>query len=164
MLLSAVLQKATGRSLPDFAREALFEPLGVKDFYWTSLKASGELAGHAGLRLRPRDMAKIGQLLLNEGVWNGRRIVSKEWLDESVRPLYPVTWNADRYGFQWWVGKSRVGERTFPWIAAWGLGGQRVFVVPESNLVVAINAGFYQHDIISIPVGILNLVLASVRD
>ena len=89
MLLSAVLQKATGRSLPDFAREALFEPLGVKDFYWTSLKASGELAGHAGLRLRPRDMAKIGQLLLNEGVWNGRRIVSKEWLDESGTAALP---------------------------------------------------------------------------
>lgn len=84
--------------------------------------------------------------------------------DESVQPLYPVTWNSNRYGFQWWVGKSRVGERTFSWIAGWGLGGQRVFVVPESHLVVAVNAGLYEHDILSIPVGILNDVLAAVRD
>jgi CubicO group peptidase (beta-lactamase class C family) len=164
MLLAGVLHKVTGKPLSDFAREVLFEPLGITDYYWTSLWASGELAAGAGLRLRPRDMAKIGQLLLNQGVWNGRRIVSKEWLDASAQPLYEGFY-ATRYGFHWWVGQSRAGGRTFSWIAAWGRGGQRLFVVPEADLVVAINAGLYDGGSPYVPLGIFEqFVLGAIRD
>jgi CubicO group peptidase (beta-lactamase class C family) len=164
MLLSAVLQKVTGKELPDFAREALFEPLGITDFYWTTVAPSGEAAAGAGLRLRPRDMAKVGQLLLNRGVWNGRRVVSTDWLDASVQQLYRG-WLGNGYGLHWWIGQSRVGERDFSWIAGWGYGGQRVFVVPEADVVVAINAGLYEADDPFVPLSILEeFVLAAVRD
>jgi CubicO group peptidase (beta-lactamase class C family) len=166
MLLGAVLQKSTGKSLPDLAKEALFDPLGIVDFDWTRVAPSGEPAAGGGLRLRPRDMAKIGQLLLNKGMWHGRRIVSEKWIEASIQPLYKASWNSYHYGYQWWVGESKIGEKTFQWIAAWGLGGQRIFIVPASDLVVAINAGLYASDTQDgVAINILdNFVLAALRD
>lgn len=163
MLLAAILQKTTGKPLTDFAREALFDPLGITDFQWTRMAPSGEIAAAAGLRLRPRDMAKIGQLLLDDGVWKGSRIVSKAWLQDSVRPRF-LGWESNRYGFFWWSGQTKVGEKKFSWVAGWGYGGQRVFIVPEAGVVVAMNAGLYANDDIAVPVRILQLVLAAVRD
>ena len=78
MLLAAVLQKVTGKRLTDFAKEALFDPLGIKEFEWITVEPSDEPAAGGGLRLRPRDMAKIGQLVLNKGEWNGQSVVSAE--------------------------------------------------------------------------------------
>lgn len=145
MLLAAILRKVTGLPLAEFAREALFDPLGIKEFDWTSVKPSGEPAAGGGLRLLPRDMAKIGQLILNRGEWNGVHVVSSNWIDESTVPRYPA-WGSRYYGYQWWVGESAVGTQTHPWVAAWGLGGQRIFIVRDLNLVVAITAGMYASD------------------
>lgn len=144
-LLAGVLQAATGRPLADFAREALFDPLGITDFEWVTMPASGEAAAASGLRLRPRDMAKIGQLVLDRGVWNGRRIISEAWLEESTGAR-AEGWFPYRYGYQWWVGESKIGERTVAWIAGWGLGGQRIYIVPADELVVVITAGLYASD------------------
>ena len=83
-------------------------------------------------------MAKIGQLLLNGGTWDGRRIVSAEWLQESVLPR-----RSSSYGYQWWLGLSVVGEQVIERSEAKGLGGQRIFVVPSLNLVVVTTAGRY---------------------
>jgi len=164
MLLGAVLQKVTGKSLTEFAKDALFDPLGITSFYWTRVSPSGEPSAGAGLRLRPRDMAKIGQLLINKGVWNGHRVVSQEWIDQSTQPRYPVTWNSNRYGFHWWVGSSNAGKRTVQWVAGWGFGGQRVFVIPDLELVVAINAGLYESGAQSIvPLSILGMVLDAIQ-
>jgi CubicO group peptidase (beta-lactamase class C family) len=144
-LLAGVLQRKTGKSLTEFANKALFEPLGITKFEWTKMPANGEAAAASGLRLRPRDMAKIGQLVLNKGSWNGRRIVSEQWINDSTQPLY-ATWTGMHYGYQWWSGKSQVDGKTYSWIAARGLGGQRIFIVPRYNLVVAITAGLYNDD------------------
>ena len=84
-LLAGIVERATGRSFTDFAREALFEPLGITDYEWVVMP-NGVIAAASGLRLRPRDMAKIGQLVLNGGEWGGRQIMSAEWLQESMRP------------------------------------------------------------------------------
>jgi len=145
MLLSAVLQQTTGKSLFEFAKEALFAPLGITNVSWTNLDASGEPAAHGGLRLRPRDMAKIGQLMLNRGKWNGRQIVPEKWIDDSTQPLNDAS-SSYHYGYQWWVGDSKIGERYVNWIAGWGLGGQRIYVVPEYDLVVVITSGMYSQD------------------
>lgn len=166
MLLAAVLQKVTGKSLVDFAKEALFDPLGITDFSWAKMDASGEAAAASGLRLRPRDLAKIGQLLLNDGGWNGRQIISKDWIAASVRPRLDPRWSAMRYGYQWWVGSSNIGKGTFDWIVALGLGGQRLFVIPEFDLIVVINAGLYEDDLQHwFTLRILeNFVLAALQD
>jgi CubicO group peptidase (beta-lactamase class C family) len=142
MLLAAVLQKVTGKRWTDFAKEALFDPLGIKEFEWITVEPSDEPAAGGGLRLRPRDMAKIGQLVLNKGEWNGRSVVSAGWIEGSLEPRHEAGGGLS-YGYQWWLGASDIGGKSYDWIAAWGLGGQRIFIVPELNLVVAITAGMY---------------------
>ncbi len=145
-LLAGILQRASGKFLADLAKEALFDPLGIKDFEWMKMPANGEAAGYSGLRLRPRDMAKIGQLVLDKGMWNGRRIVSQGWIEESTRTHVTgvdAKFNSIGYGYQWWTDHEKVGGRDISWISAQGFGGQRIYVVPAYDLVVAITAGLY---------------------
>jgi CubicO group peptidase (beta-lactamase class C family) len=159
-LLAGVLQRTTGKPLVEFAREALFGPLQITEFEWISMMASGEVAAASGLRLRPRDMAKIGELVLEKGMWHGRRIVSEAWIKESTQA------QTHHYGYHWWAGEMDVGERHIAWVAALGLGGQRIFIVPTYKLVVVITAGLYaDENERQIVYGILyNYVLAAIRE
>ena len=102
-LVSAIIHKATGRPLDEFAREALFEPLGITDVEWIRVKGDTDAGG--GLRLRPRDMAKIGQLVLAGGRWNDRQIVSKAWIETSTASKIKAT-DDQFYGYLWWLGRS----------------------------------------------------------
>jgi CubicO group peptidase (beta-lactamase class C family) len=135
-LVSAVVRKATGRPLDEFARAMLFEPLGITNAGWSRVKGDTDAGG--GLRLRPRDMAKIGQLVLAGGRWNGRQIVSKDWIEASTTWKLKAT-DEQSYGYLWWGGGSK-----FPWIGALGRGGQYIRIVPSLDLVVAVTAGYYQ--------------------
>jgi len=152
-LLAGVLERKTGQPLAEFASEALFAPLGITEFEWVKMPANGEADAAGGLRLRPRDMAKLGELVLENGVWNGLRIVSEEWIKESTKARVDAG-DTNRYGYQWWSGESnfgRSGESKFglndahntSWVAGWGLGGQRIYVVRDYDLVVVITAGLY---------------------
>ncbi|WP_245444232.1 serine hydrolase domain-containing protein [Bradyrhizobium sp. Y36] len=140
-LVSAIIRKAVGKPLDEFAREVLFEPLGITRFEWTRVKGDTNAGG--GLRLRPRDMVKIGQLVLAGGRWNDRQIVSKAWIDASTRPRLEAT-GPYFYGYLWWLGRSLHGGREIHWDAALGRGGQSIRIVPELDLVVAVTAGYYQ--------------------
>src|ERR1700688_4839242 len=84
-LLGAVLRKATGKPVDELARTLLFGPLGITDVEWYPYPG-GNVSAAAGLRLRPRDLAKIGQLILQRGAWNGAQIVSAGWIDASTTP------------------------------------------------------------------------------
>jgi CubicO group peptidase (beta-lactamase class C family) len=141
MLLSAIVRRATGRPLDEFAREALFEPLGIGRTEWRRIK--GETDAGGGLRLRPRDMAKIGQLVLAGGRWNGRQVVSQAWIDASMTPRLEAT-SGYFYGYLWWLGRSLIQGRELHWAAALGRGGQSIRIVPELDLAVAVTAGYYQ--------------------
>ncbi|WP_246668602.1 serine hydrolase domain-containing protein [Bradyrhizobium sp. UNPF46] len=140
-LVSAIIRKAVGKPLDEFAREVLFEPLGITRYEWTRVKGDTDAGG--GLRLRPRDMVKIGQLVLAGGRWNDRQIVSQAWIDASTRPRLEAT-GPYFYGYLWWLGRSLHGGREIHWDAALGRGGQSIRVVPELDLVVAVTAGYYQ--------------------
>jgi CubicO group peptidase (beta-lactamase class C family) len=140
-LMSAIVRKAVGRPLDEFAREALFTPLGITDFEWIRVKGDTDAGG--GLRLRPRDMAKIGQLVLAGGRWNDRQIVSKAWIDASMTPRLEAT-GPYFYGYLWWLGRSLHDGREVHWTAALGRGGQSIRIVPELDLVVVVTAGYYQ--------------------
>jgi CubicO group peptidase (beta-lactamase class C family) len=140
-LVSAIMRKATGRPLDEFAREQLFAPMGIAEFEWTRVKGDSDAGG--GLRLRPRDMAKIGQLVLAGGRWNDRQIVSKALIDASTTPRLEAT-GPYFYGYLWWLGRSLVKEREVHWVAALGRGGQSIRIVPELDLVVVATAGYYQ--------------------
>jgi len=140
-LVSAVVRKATGRTLDEFAHATLFEPLGITGEQWIRFKGDSDAGG--GLRLRPRDMAKIGQLVLAGGRWNDRQIVSKAWIETSTALRLKAT-DGRSYGYLWWLGRSRPNGREVRWIGALGRGGQSIRVVPELDLVVVVTAGYYQ--------------------
>jgi CubicO group peptidase (beta-lactamase class C family) len=140
-LVSAIIHKATGRPLDEFARATLFEPLGITAVEWNRIR--GETDAGGGLRLRPRDMAKIGQLVLAGGRWNGRQIVSAGWIDASTTRKIEATEGLS-YGYLWWLGRSLLNGREVHWAGALGRGGQSIRVVPELDLVVVVTAGYYQ--------------------
>ncbi|MDA9477077.1 penicillin-binding protein [Bradyrhizobium sp. CCBAU 65884] len=140
-LVSAIIRKATGRPLDEFARENLFEPLGITGTAWGRYRGDTDAGG--GLRLRPRDMAKIGQLVLAGGRWNDRQIVSKAWIEASTAEKIKAT-DDQSYGYLWWRGQARLNDRKVAWVGALGRGGQSIRIVPELDLVVAVTAGYYQ--------------------
>jgi CubicO group peptidase (beta-lactamase class C family) len=145
-LLGNMLERVSGKPLEAFAREVLFEPLGITDLEWKNYPMNGKIAPAVGLRARPRDAAKIGQLMLNRGAWGGRQIVSPEWIEQSVRPRYQAIGYFSGiffYGQQWWLGRSLAQEKEVKWIAATGSGGQRIFIVPDRDLVVMTTSGLY---------------------
>ena len=137
-LLGIILAKASGRLLDQVAKSALFDPLGITD--WQPGTAA------AGLQLRPRDLAKIGQLVLDHGDWHGRRMVSAAWIKEMTAPQVPPgslsgAAGAYSYGYLWWLGRSATQDSDIDWVAGFGWGGQRLYVVPSQDLVVAVIAG-----------------------
>jgi len=143
MLLSAILQEATGMSLAEFARQTLFAPLGISQYRWTSYP-DGHTNTDGGLSLRPRDMAKIGQLMLNKGQWHGVQVVSPEWVAESTQ-AHTTIMPGQRYGYQWWRENQPIYlESVDPYFAA-GYGGQLISVYPDQNMVVVVTSDTANH-------------------
>ena len=128
-LLVKVLANATHTDLVAFAEENLFEPLGITNYFWTRNKDNTPYGGF-GLWLTPRDMAKTGQMLLNNGIWKDRRIISAAWLEEAT--ARKTTINGFDYGYYFWIKPN--------YFFTWGARGQYIFVVPEKDLVVVITS------------------------
>lgn len=139
-LLGEVLARRSGKPLERFAEEALFEPMAIARYEWR--RQDGKVTPFGGLRLVPRDLVRLGRLLLDGGRFDGRQVVPAEWIEESFAPRISAT-AGRRYGYQWWLGRSEAGGRWHDWVAAWGNGGQRLFLVPALDLVVVITAGQY---------------------
>jgi CubicO group peptidase (beta-lactamase class C family) len=126
-LLSAIVTQATDTSTSDFARAHLFEPMGITEFNWPT-DPQGIDWGHGFLVLSPHDMAKLGYLYLQDGVWDGERLVPSEWIDAATSPGV-----VDYYGYQWWVEPDGY--------CAIGWGGQVTCVYPDDELIVAMTGG-----------------------
>jgi CubicO group peptidase (beta-lactamase class C family) len=143
-LLGMILQKLAGEDLGRLARDNLFAPLGISHFSWG--------AASLGLTITPRDLAKIGQLVLNRGAWHGRQIVSARWIDEMTGRHVPLgrafpALPADSYGYLWWRGSIPTDDRKIGWVGGVGYGGQRLFVVPSLDMVVVVTAGVYTRQV-----------------
>ncbi len=137
-VLAKLIAKGTGMSLRDYADEKLFKPLGIAEFYWVRGR-DGEYVAASGLRLRPRDLTKIGQLVLDGGRWDGQQIVPADWLQQSFQIRAKV--DELNYGYHWWLGpQTAEGVR---WVAGFGNGGQRLYIVPKLDLLVVVMAGNY---------------------
>lgn len=155
-ILSGILAKATGQTVFDFAKENLFDPLGItveknitfhskeeQMAFYKATDVSGWVAGPTGvntagwgLTLSPMDMAKIGQLFLNGGIWNGNRIVSEKWVSDSTSEQSRWKQRNLPYGYLWWLNDQDNGY------AAMGDGGNIIYVNPDKNMVVAITSLF----------------------
>lgn len=142
-LIGALIARGTGKSLPDFAREALFAPLGIQQFEWNS-GPDGVASAASGLRLRPRDLLCIGTMVLNHGELDGTRIVSQAWIDASLRPA-TETGDGLHYGRLWFLGDAPTPALPDEpnWAAGFGNGGQRLWLMPDAGLAVVIYSGHY---------------------
>jgi len=155
-LLAAVLCKVSGKTIDAYASDVLFEPLGITDVEWIRHR-DGTPSASGGLHMRVPDLAKIGQLAVDGGRWNGAQRIPAAWIEQSLTPQIGMDDRLFFYGFHWWLGRSLIGGREIAWAAGIGLGGQRLFVVPSLALVVVITAGHYTDAMQSwLPMTILN--------
>lgn len=138
LMLAEILERQARAPLATLARDWLFEPLGIGSFEWRT-GLFGRTLSFSGLRLTPRDLATVGELMLARGRHAGRSIVPADWIDTIRRPRYRG-WDRHRYAAQWWHSRE---EDAPAWLGGWGNGGQRLLVVPERELVVAVTAGRY---------------------
>jgi len=142
-LLSAILQKAAGMPLTEYAEAYLFNPLGIKYYTWYS-DAKGIVIGGFGLSLKAEDMLKIGKLMLQEGTWNGHKVVSKDWVMESTIPRFHTYNKIGSYGYHWWILTNENHQQTqLPAYFAMGYGGQYIIVAPKNQLIVTFTSDLY---------------------
>jgi len=150
-LVGKLIAKGAGVPIDVYAKNRLFTPLGIKEFEWVS-GADGVPSVASGLRLNIHDLARIGHLVLDQGVWRGNQIIPADWLDVSFTPHAKLR-DGLRYGLFWWLGP----EGTPPyWVAGFGNGGQRLMISPANKLIVVVFAGNYnQADAWKLPVKII---------
>lgn len=132
VLLGAILEEATGRNLVSFAREVLFDPIGIGTVYWEQT-SGGHYQTGGGLHMTPRDMARLGYLMLHNGRWDGQRILSADWVARSTTSYYQA-YGPIGYGYQWWILPEGQGYR------ADGLYQQHIYVLPKADMVVVSTA------------------------
>lgn len=148
ILLSGILRNTTGMSAEQYAKENLFNYLGITDYRWGT-GPNGITNTGWGLFLKPRDMAKFGLLYLHNGVWNGNQVINAGWIDSSISAQIYVSGDYN-YGYQWWrlpitnltINTATYVPASFNSIAfCWGYGGQFIFVIPDFKMVVVSTAG-----------------------
>jgi CubicO group peptidase (beta-lactamase class C family) len=140
-LLGGAILKQTGMTLEEIADEKLFGPMGITDYFWEK-NADGHNWAAQALYMRPRDMGKIGLLILNQGKWKSQQLVSEEWIEQSTSIQSEFT--DPGYGFYWWIYEPdypRLPEISA--ISAEGSGGQFIFVVPEKDLIIVMTSEPY---------------------
>ncbi len=147
VMLGRIVHEATGQRIDAWAEEHLFEPIGIDEYYWKTTPA-GEVDSEGGLYLTSHDLARVGYLMLRQGEWDGRQVVSADWVRASTSAVVPdVNPANDRpdtgYGYQWWVPVHEDGETRI--FAANGYGGQFLHVVPEHDLISVFN-GWTLHE------------------
>lgn len=142
-----VVAKATARSMADFARTSLFRPLGIRRWQWAA-DAAGYTKGQGNLSLTARDFATIGEMVRGEGLYRGRRIVSAGWIRDALAPKVSISDSdpyAEGYGYFWYSKVQQIDGRPVPVSFASGNGGNKIYVVPSRNMVVAITSSAYGH-------------------
>jgi CubicO group peptidase (beta-lactamase class C family) len=136
-LLSGMIAHAAGLPTIDYARSRLFSRLGIDDVYWP-VDPMGINHGWGDLQLRPLDMARIGLLMLRGGRWDDDQILPAEWIEDSLTPRSAANQN-DEYGLGWWLSRDVASL-----YEANGRGGQRIIVLPDSDLVVVMTGGGFE--------------------
>ncbi len=156
-LLAYIFQKETGQDIEKYGAKYLFAPLGMDSFWKRTPLGLADTEG--GLFLRTTDLAKIGYLYLHDGMWDGKQIVSKDWVKQSLTPFIEAE-EGFKYGYKWWL-LPRTDRQGHIWMAR-GFGGQRLMVFPEEDLI----AVFTGWEILKDPAGdreLVNRILPALR-
>jgi CubicO group peptidase (beta-lactamase class C family) len=145
MLVGAIIEEASGKKLSDFAKENLFTPLGIREFYWYTAP-NGRTGPMGNLYISAVDFAKLGQLIINKGLWQGKTIISPAWINEISVKRFDISKDdpfANAYGYFWYTATKEVNGKKYDCIYASGNGGNLLFVVPGENLVVSLLSSAY---------------------
>lgn len=134
-LLSVIISIASEMSTKEFAEKYFFDPMSIRIGGWDK-DPQGNYMGGNNMSLKPKDLLKIGQLMLDKGVYNGEQIVSKNWIEKSFGTYTYSNYNPYGYGYQWWNQKIG-GHQTY---FAWGNGGQYIFIIPQIEAVIVITS------------------------
>lgn len=153
--LGRVVAEASGAPIAEFAAQHLFGPLGIRAVAWQRFDGGRQTDAGGHLHMRPRAMAKIGQLVLQRGVWDGDDIVSGAWIDTSTAVHTRFAADDRPYGYLWWRAQARLGERSVDVIFADGNGGQYIFVVPALDLVAVFTGHSYNSPAAARPFALL---------
>jgi CubicO group peptidase (beta-lactamase class C family) len=152
ILLGGIVKNTSGRYIDEFSGKYLFAPLGISDYHWDKFP-DGNIQTDGGLHLRPRDMAKIGYMILKNGKWRDRQIVSRKWVAESTKKHIDAL--GIGYGYQWWLGKTTINNQTIEVLFASGHGGQKIFILPQLDLVAVFTSRVFNSKGHSGPEGFL---------
>jgi CubicO group peptidase (beta-lactamase class C family) len=132
VLLAQIFKKVTGKNIDDYAAEHLFKPLGMRYFWKHSPTGLPDTEG--GLYLSAHDLAKIGQMFLKGGMWEGKEVVSAAWIKDSTAPHVTVPGGDWKYGYLWWLQSIGSNPEDVAWTGR-GFGGQQLIVLPEYDIV-----------------------------
>lgn len=146
-LLAEIIKSVSGQPINEFAEKELFKPLGINKFEWITLTKNMPAAA-SGLRLRSRDLLKIGLLYMSKGIWNNKQLLNPDWVDISLNSAITRFSTKDKnagYGFQFWTSTEMVEGKEINIVEAKGNGGQRIFFCKSLNLLVVITAGNYNN-------------------
>ncbi len=145
-LVGAIIEEKSGMSLRDFAREKVFKPLGIEQFYWYT-NAANQTVAAGTLYLSTLDFAKLGVLVANEGKWGGEQIVEAEYIKQLIsRKVFDLSqdWElTDSYGMLWYKKKRTINGKEFDYLWASGRGGNQLIVVPKEKMVIALTSTAY---------------------
>jgi CubicO group peptidase (beta-lactamase class C family) len=144
-LTGVIIENASHLSLDEFANANLFSPLSIQKYSWRHVPVN-RATGQGNLSITTRDEAAIGQLMLNDGVVNGHRIVAHDWISQSLASQVAISDSdpyADFYGYMWYTKSEPVGDRKIEVHFASGNGGNKIYIVPSLNMVVAITSSAY---------------------
>lgn len=144
-LISGIVQAATGKTLDEYGKEVLFDPLGISNYKWDRY-SDGVTLGAFGILTCPREMAKIAQCVLDSGRHNGVQVIPTEWLQEMLSPKVPDAGGNRSFGYLWWSVPSK------GYYFMWGHGGQYAFIVPAKKLLVVFTSLSQVDDDVNIPV------------
>jgi CubicO group peptidase (beta-lactamase class C family) len=153
-ILGAVIREKTGLYADRFAEDYLFPALGIDTFNWEVLKDEGYPCMAGSLKLLPRDLARIGHLVLDKGRFGGRQVISEQWIEESTKNRITTHIEGDHYGYHWWNIDLGSGDRKYETVWANGWGSQFIYIIPELDVVIVTTGSNYEFDSWSISAGI----------
>jgi CubicO group peptidase (beta-lactamase class C family) len=151
IVLGEIIRNASKMSIEEFSFHYLFEPLGIDSSNWDSKFENGVIYAGGGLKITPRDMAKIGVTFLDNGVWNGKQIIPEHWVEKSATSfagnqginIPGEDSGRNGYSYSWWIKSMSDSGKKIHMYSASGWGGQHIFVLPGLNTVVVFTGGNY---------------------
>ncbi len=141
VLIAEIISQASGMTIDKFAEQYLFNPLNISHVCWGHTSKKEIISSGKRLYMTSRDMAKIGQLILNNGKWSDKQVVSEKWITESTIPKTKIT--GIDYGYLWWNIPFSVNKKIYVSKTATGNGGQYIFIFPELAMIAVFTGSAY---------------------